>query len=138
MPPSLPQMPVQYGNVPTVLPYTLPGNHSNQPVAALAFNSSPLNASVDDKIRLKIISNIYVDFGFLVRNKSSESVVITQLGDDGAPESQSLLMPGGSTKKDLNYNDWQKAFYIFATVYGQQYPGEYARALLIRASMSQM
>ena len=104
--PPMQQPPMQQPPMPQIMPHplamsqhvTMPGNYP-----ALAFHSAPLDVTVGDKIRQQIISNIYIDFASLLGNDTSE----------------------GSTKTSLSYNEWQKAFMMYATVYAQQYPQEW-------------
>ena len=69
----------------------------------LAFQSDPLDAAIEDKLRKKIVGNIFVEFSTLIRKKTGESVVVTQLDDEGELDSQALLMPTHKNKSDLTY-----------------------------------
>ena len=104
--PPMPQLMQQQPPMPQIMPHPLPMSHpvtmpGNYP--ALAFHAAPLDVTVGDKIRQQIISNEYIDFAALLGNESSE----------------------GSTSASLSYNEWQKAFMMYATVYAEQYPQEW-------------
>ena len=83
----------------------------------MVFDSAPLDATVEDRIREKISRNQYIDFASLLRNDSSESVFVTTVDDNGGAMSQALLMAKGEKKAQLSYTQWLKAFYVFATVW---------------------
>jgi hypothetical protein len=70
----------------------------------LAFHASPLDSSVEDKIREKILRGKYIDLAILLHDKPAESVLVTQLADDGSPESQALLVPSHKDKEKLTFN----------------------------------
>ena len=97
--------------------------HGN--MQATAFSAAPLDAMLDERIRDKIVRNQFVDFSTLARNDPSDSVVVTQLDDDGLPQAQSLLLANGRQKTSMSFTQWQKALYIFATVYGRAFPAEF-------------
>ena len=94
-----------------------------------SFNSAPLDAMLDDRTREKIVSNKFVDFHSLIRREANESVVVTQLGEDGQAQTQSLLLAGQRQRHQLTYSQWQKAFYIFATAYARVHPQEFPNLL---------
>lgn len=96
----------------------IPAGNTN---IAMALHASPLDVTVGDKLRDKIIRGKYVDFTELIRNKSSEPMIITQIGDDGETESQSIMGPSGKRNR-LTYSSWQKAFFIYGTVWIQAFP----------------
>ena len=78
---------------------------------------------------MKIVINIVVAFSTLIRNKIGESVVVTQLDDEGELDSQALLMPTHKNKSDLTYMQLLQAFFIYATVYCQYHPHEFTNLL---------
>ena len=96
------------------LPVYQPGNQAS---IAMALHASPLDANVDDKTKEQIFCAKYIEFADLLRNKASDSVVVTQLSEDGHAETHSLVLPGSQRKDRLTYNQWQKAFYVYAAVH---------------------
>ena len=104
-------------------------NTGNNPQNTLAFHASPLDASVDDKLRDKILRGKYIDLAALLHDSPSESVLVTQLAEDGTPESQSLLVPSQKEKEKLTFNRWLKAFLMYTTVWCQQNLADYPHML---------
>ena len=99
------------------------------PINSLAFHAAPLDVSVDDRTRDRIVRGHYIDFLSLIRHDTSESVVVMRLDDEGHPQNQSMMVPQRKPKPTITYSQWQKAFYVFATVWCQAYPHDFAHLL---------
>ena len=102
-----------------------PGNTN----IAMALHSAPLDATVEDRLRDKIIRNNYIEFADLIRNRSTDAVVVTQVGDNGDNESQPFLLPNTRAKEKLSYIQWQKAFYIYTTVWVKAHPQDFVHMI---------
>ena len=75
--------------------------------------SAPLDAVVDPKMRARIWSNEYIDLYQLVKTDTARSVMVTQIGLDGAQENQTLLMPSGKKPTLRDYFEWAHAFHVY-------------------------
>ena len=97
-------------------------------------NNTAFNAATLDKI----IRNQYVDFASLIRNDANDSLIITQFDGDGSDQTQLLVMANQRAKSELTYTQWQKAFYIFATVYCKAHPQQFANLLKYADNIREM
>ena len=120
----------QSTTVPVFLPPSsqdLPSQSGTNNNSLLCFHSSPLDAAVDLKLKQKIWSNSYLDFALLLREHSEDQPPGHQMGLE-KQDAQSVYL-SVSKKKDLTYNQWLKAFFMFATVYTQKFPNDYCHLL---------
>jgi len=88
----------------------------------MALHATPLDATIADKIRDKIIRGKYIDFSDLLKNQAEPSFMVTQIGEDGGSESHALMVHGEKKSDRLTYSAWHKAFLIYATVWVRAYP----------------
>ena len=79
-----------------------PGNY---PVGGgnMSLQAAPIDAAIDQRTREKIIRGVYIDFSTLINNRSEDSVLVTQLSQDGEAEAQSLLVPNSNRKERITY-----------------------------------
>lgn len=84
-----------------------------------------LDACIPEKVRTKIISNEFIDFGVLISNhiQADNKYHISIVNGKGDQPSL-CLEPSNKPKKKVNIEDWRSAFRIFVAVYTRKYTTE--------------
>ncbi len=81
----------------------------------------PINSRISAKLKEKIWSEEYIDFGVLLSNPVTDKYQISLHNSDTRLLASLCLEPVSKPKRILNIEAWQQAFYIFVGVYAQKY-----------------
>lgn len=99
--------------------------HLGQPKDIFVSSDIPIDMSVPEKIKTKIWSNEYVDFGILL-NKMTDQASYHLCLDTKSTSGQPLitLESNNKPKKINSIEVWTSAYQVFVGVYTQKYPSE--------------
>ena len=87
--------------------------------------SMPIDARVSDKVRARIWSNEYIDFGTLLTNPLLENKFqISLTNPENGPLPSLCLESISKPKKITSIDLWVGAFHVFVGVYTSKYPTE--------------
>ena len=85
----------------------------------------PVDARVSEKLRAKIWSNEYIDFGSLLTNPAFENQYrLTFQGADSGPVPSLCLEPVSKPKKLQSVESWLSSFHVFVAIYTKKFPHE--------------
>ena len=85
----------------------------------------PVDARVSEKLRAKIWSNEYIDFGSLLTNPAFENQYrLTFQGADSGPVPSLCLEPVSKPKKLQSVESWLHSFHVFVAIYTKKFPHE--------------
>ena len=99
----------------------------SQPQDIFVSSDIPINMNVSDRLKTKIWSQEYVEFGLLLNNKKEHSSFHLCLSNDTASSTGQpiiTLEPNQKSKHINSIDMWITAYQIFVGVYTQKYPLE--------------
>ena len=107
-----------------------PGLDSQAPKQIFSSVAVSLSSRVSSKVKAKIWSNEYLDFGTLLSfSPNNQKYSLSLASSDGeTTRPQLTLEPSQPVKKILTINQWLSTFNIFVAIYSEKLPNEHTQA----------